>query len=101
MHSAGRLPHYLNWNEYKAACADKMVYEEKATMQRVQGRDECLKAAQRWKKAFPDLTGKILTIFASADKVVVEVEWEGTHKGVLEGPFGAIQPTGRRGKVGA
>jgi predicted ester cyclase len=39
--------------------------------------------------------------FESGDKVVAELEWEGTHSGPLDGPFGTIQATNKRGRVKA
>jgi steroid delta-isomerase-like uncharacterized protein len=90
-----------NWNDYKAACAPDIVYEELATGTRVQSADEYLKAVQKWKRAFPDAKGNITRATTSGDQVVVEVSWEGTQSGPLEGPMGAIPPTNKRVRVSA
>ena len=89
------------WNDYKAALAANVVYEEAATRVRVKGADEYVKVIQRWKKAFPDITAKLLRSFEAKNTVIVEVEWSGTQNGPLEGPFGTIAPTGKFGTVTA
>jgi len=89
------------WDDYKAAFANDVIYEELATRTRVQGVDEYLNTIKRWKRAFPDLKATVLSSLQSADKVIVEVEWEGTQSGPLEGPFGTIQPTSKKGRVRA
>ena len=88
-----------NWSDYKADLASNAVYEELSTRQRVTGADEYVKVVQKWKRAFPDLKAKILHEVASGDIVVAEVEWEGTHTGPFEGPFGTIAATNKKGRV--
>ena len=39
--------------------------------------------------------------YSIADRVVAEVEWEGTQRGPLEGSFGSVPPTHRRSRVNA
>jgi steroid delta-isomerase-like uncharacterized protein len=90
-----------NWDDYKAAFAANVVYEEKATRLHVEGADEYLKAVQRWKRAFPDLNAKIKDSVISGDTASVELEWEGTHSGPLEAPFGNVPATNRQGKLPA
>jgi steroid delta-isomerase-like uncharacterized protein len=90
-----------NWTGYKAPLAADAIYEEMATRQRAKGAEEYVKAVQRWKSAFPDLKATVTSGFVSGDKVVVEVEWEGTHSGPFDGPFGAIPATNKRGRVNA
>ncbi|HUJ57325.1 MAG TPA: ester cyclase [Kofleriaceae bacterium] len=85
------------WNEWKASLADDVIYEEIATHTRVKGADEYLKIVQRWKRAFPDLKATVLNTFTAGDKIFAEVEWEGTQTGPLDGPFGTIAPTNKRG----
>jgi predicted ester cyclase len=89
------------WNEYKASLAPDAVYEEVATHVRVKGADDYLKVIQRWKRAFPDLSATVLNTIVAGDKIVAEVEWEGTQSGPLEGPFGTIAPTNKRGLIRA
>lgn len=90
-----------NWTEYKADMANDVVYEEIPTRLRVRGPDEFIKAVQRWKRAFPDSRANLLSSIVTADNVTAEVEWEGTQTGPLDGPFGMIQPTNKRGNVKA
>lgn len=90
-----------NWNEYKAACANDISYEEIATRQRAHGVDEYVAIVKRWKTAFPDLRAKIKDISVAADRCVVELEWEGTHRGSLDVPFGSIPPTNKVARVSA
>ena len=90
-----------NWSGYKASYSPNANYQEMPSSDRIRGAEEITKAVQKWKRAFPDLKGTIKSSFVEGDKIVAEVEWEGTHNGPLEGPLGTIQPTGRRGKVAA
>lgn len=89
------------WDDYKSAFANNATYEEMATGTRVKGADECVKAVQKWKRAFPDVKANILSAKISGDSVVVELQWDGTHTGPFEGPMGTIQPTNKRGSVKA
>lgn len=89
------------WDEWKSSLANDVIYEEVATHARVKGADEYLKIVQRWKRAFPDLKATVLDTFTAGDKVVAEVEWEGTQTGPLDGPFGTIAPTNKRGLIKA
>ena len=89
------------WDDYKAAFADDVVYEELPTRSRIQGADAYVSSVQRWKRAFPDLKGTVLTSFQSGDKAIAEIEWEGTQSGPLETPFGTIQATNKKGRVRA
>jgi steroid delta-isomerase-like uncharacterized protein len=92
-----------NWTEYAAALAPDVTYEEVPMRVRVRGTDEWMKTVQRWKKAFPDLSGTVVNAVESADgsELAVEIEWKGTHTGTLEGPMGTIPPTNKKGSVKA
>lgn len=89
------------WNEWKASLASDVIYEEIATHTRVKGADDYFKIVQRWKRAYPDLKATVLNMFTAGDKIFAEVEWEGTQTGPLEGPFGSIAPTNKRGLLKA
>lgn len=89
------------WNEWKASLANDVIYDEIATHTRVKGADEYLKIVLRWKRAYPDLKATVLNMFTAGDKIFAEIEWEGTHTGPLDGPFGTIAPTNKRGLVKA
>ena len=88
-----------NWPGYKATFAANAVYQEMPTSDRMRGPEEIAKFVQKWKRAFPDLKATIKNSIVSGDKVVAEVDWEGTHNGPLEGPLGTIQATSRKGNV--
>lgn len=90
-----------DWEAYKAGYADDAEFIEMPTQQHARGPAEIAKLLQRWKLAFPDLRGTIVNGAASGDKLFIEVNWEGTHTGPLDGPFGTIEPTGKTGKVSA
>lgn len=90
-----------DWNAYKADLAIDVTYDEVGTQQRVTGPDEYVRTVQRWKRAFPDLTARVIGGFETPDAMVAEIEWEGTHRGQLDGPFGAIPPTNKRGRLRA
>jgi len=90
-----------NWDGYKAALADNVIYEELATKLRARGRDEYVTAVKRWKKAFPDLKATVKNSVTSGEVAMVELEWEGTHGGPLESPFGTFAATNKKGHVRA
>ena len=90
-----------DWDAYQASYAEDATYDELATREQRSGPEEITALMKKWKQAFPDLKGTIRDCFEAGDKVLVEVEWDGTHEGPLEGPFGTMQPTGRHGSVQA
>ena len=89
------------WKEWKEYVASDTIYEEIATHTRVKGADEYLKILERWKRAFPDLKATVINQVSTGNKIVAEVEWEGTHTGALDTPFLTIPPSGKRGMVRA
>ncbi len=62
----------------------------------LKGREAIRKAAETFRKAFPDLQFKFLNTVSKGDLVIVEGAFSGTHRGPLEGPMGIIPPTNRR-----
>lgn len=83
-------------NRMEATVAEDGAYEELATQRSVKGRDEVVKIWTEWKQAFPDAKGTIQNIFASGNRAVVEILWEGTHTGDMMGPGGTIPASGKR-----
>jgi len=77
------------------------VYDEVATQRKVTGRDAVVKASFAWRGAFPDAKGTITRAFAKGNQAVLEITWQGTHRGTLEGPGGAIPATGKKVNVRA
>jgi len=60
------------------------------------GRDGFLGFMGSFKSAFPDLHITPTNVVASGDFVVAECTWNGTHKGELGTPAGAIPATNKR-----
>jgi steroid delta-isomerase-like uncharacterized protein len=90
-----------DWEKFKAALTPDSVYEELATQRRLQGPEEITRALQGWKQAFPDGAGTVTNAVAAGDTVTLEVTWEGTQTGPLEGPQGTIPASGKRATVQA
>jgi steroid delta-isomerase-like uncharacterized protein len=84
-----------NWDAVRANCTPDTAYSETGTGRRLEGIDALLGAIREWKAAFPDLTGQVLRAAESADTVVIEVHWKGTHSGPLDTPAGTLPATGR------
>lgn len=97
------LEHYSagRWDDYRAALSADVIYDEVATKTRARGVEGYLAAVQRWKRAFPDLVAHVREAYATRDRVFVELEWSGTQRAALEGPFGTIAPTNKRGTLEA
>lgn len=89
------------WNDWKARLASDVIYDEIATHIRVKGADEYLKIVSRWKRAYPDLKATVVNMFSAGEKIFAEVEWEGTQTGPLDGPFGTIAASNKRGLLKA
>ncbi len=90
-----------DWVRFKEPLAPNSVYQEIGTQRTVQGPDAIAETAKAWKKAFPDVRGTITKVVESGDTVVLEITYEGTHRGALEGPMGTIAPTFKTIKVPA
>ncbi len=72
------------------------LYNEVGTGRQLRGEAEILPALQGWKKAMPDVKGTVTSAFASGNKAVLEITWEGTQTGPLDGPGGTLPPSGKR-----
>jgi steroid delta-isomerase-like uncharacterized protein len=90
-----------DWERFADTAAPDAVYDEVATGRRFEGREDIVEVNRSWKAAFPDATGTITSISASGDKVTVEVTWEGTQSGPMEGPQGELPPSNKRATVRA
>lgn len=90
-----------DWTRFKATLSPQSVYDEKGTQRRVQGADQVVHLSQGWAQAFPDAQGTITSAVASGDSVVVELIWEGTQTGPLQGPAGEYAASGKRVKLPA
>jgi predicted ester cyclase len=86
---------------FKAPLSPDASYEELATQRKTQGPDEIVELSKGWRKAFPDARGTITRVVESGDSVVLEIVWEGTHRGDLEGPMGTTPATYKKVRVPA
>jgi steroid delta-isomerase-like uncharacterized protein len=89
------------WDEYEKDLAPDVVYEEVATGTRCQGPAEFIAALKKWKRAFPDSAATVGDVQAYGDRVMAEIEWNGTQTGPFDGPFGTIAPTNQKGSLKA
>lgn len=85
-----------DWERTKAIMTPDYVYNEVGTGRRIQGPVEVVAALQEWKQAMPDVTGTVTNAFASGNTVTLQVTWEGTQTGPMEGPSGTIPASGKR-----
>jgi steroid delta-isomerase-like uncharacterized protein len=85
-----------DWDRFRAALADGLVYEETGTGRRVAGADAYVGLCRGWREAFPDVTGTIRRAVAEGDTAAAEVAWAGSHRGPLATPGGTVPATGRR-----
>ncbi len=60
------------------------------------GRSGFLDFMAGFKTAFPDLKITVVNQVTTADRVVSECSWTGTHEGPLRTPAGEIPPTGKK-----
>ena len=84
-----------DWNRSTALLGGGL-YNEVGTGRQLRGAAEILPALQGWRKAMPDVKGTVTNSFASGSKAVLEVTWEGTQTGPMEGPGGTLPPSGKR-----
>jgi steroid delta-isomerase-like uncharacterized protein len=97
--SARRVVEAFNasdWDGCKAAMTSNTIYDEVATGRKLQGVGEVIPCWQGWKAAMPDVKGTVANAYASGNTVFLEVTWQGTHTGPLQGPGGTVPATGKR-----
>jgi predicted ester cyclase len=54
------------------------------------------KTVEVYARAFPDMHRELYDVYASGDRIIVELSLNGTHKGPLELPAGTIPATGNK-----
>jgi steroid delta-isomerase-like uncharacterized protein len=85
-----------DWNRAKSAITPDFVYDEIATGRKASDADQTIELWKGWAQAFPDSKGTFEGSHVASDgSVTLELTWRGTHKGPLQMPNGAIQPTGK------
>jgi steroid delta-isomerase-like uncharacterized protein len=91
-----------DWERFRELHTPDAVEDELATDRRLEGFDAMLEAAQGWKRAFPDGRGMVLRAYSDGPAAVLEILWEGTNSGPMQGPSGERLPaTGKRVQVQA
>jgi steroid delta-isomerase-like uncharacterized protein len=90
-----------DWTGMKNLLTPDAVYNEIGTQRKIQGPDQIIKTLQEWKKAMTDSGGNVTNAFGTANRVVLEIQWHGTHNGPFTGPAGTLQPTGKKQKTSA
>ncbi len=85
-----------DWERTRALMTPDYLYNEVGTQRSIQGPEEVVAALQGWKEAMPDVTGTVTNALASGNTVTLQVTWDGTHTGPLEGPMGTIPASGKR-----
>lgn len=88
-----------DWDAVKASITPDFVYDEIATQRIAKGAADAIALFQGWAAAFPDSKATFHSAVASGDTVVLEVTWNGTHKGPLQTPKGPVAATGKRIEV--
>lgn len=84
-----------DWSAVRAALTPSSVYDEVASLRKVQGIDQIVSLWQGWAAAFPDSKATFGRAVASGNIATIELTWRGTHTGPLALPAGTIAPTGR------
>ena len=83
-----------DWERFTALCSPDVIYEEKGSNRTTKGADGILDVAKGWKKAFPDIHGRIWGCAGAGSTAVLEITWTGTHEGPLEAG-GGLPATGK------
>ena len=85
-----------DWDRSKAILTPDYVYNELGTQRRIEGPDAVVAAMQGWKEAMSDVAGTVTNASVGGNTVTLQITWEGTHDGPLEGPMGTIPASGNR-----
>lgn len=84
-----------DWSRMEAMLAPNAIYSELATQRRVEGLSQIVEALRGSRQAFPDAKGTVTHAVGDGNNAALEISWEGTHTGLLEGPGGTIPPSGK------
>ena len=85
-----------DWAGFEAVIAPDGVYDEVGSQRRIEGASQTVEAMKWWKQAFPDATGTVTNALGGGNNAALQIRWEGTQTGPLEGPGGTIPPSGKR-----
>jgi steroid delta-isomerase-like uncharacterized protein len=84
-----------DWKAMKGILTTDAVYNEIGSQRKLAGPDSIIQALQGWKQAMTDSKGTVTNSYVSGDTVTLEVTWQGTHNGPLNGPAGTIPASGK------
>ncbi len=73
-----------DWRRLGAVLAPDVIYDDVGNRQRIIGVAGYLAAAQRWKRAFPDLRATVLRSFSVGNSVMIELIWSGRQLGPFD-----------------
>jgi steroid delta-isomerase-like uncharacterized protein len=90
-----------DWTALRSLLAPNATYNEIGTQRHFQGADPILQALQEWKRAMTDSSGTVKSAFGAENRVVLELEWQGTHNGPFAGPAGTLPASGKRQRTPA
>ena len=85
-----------DWDAVRASITPDFVYDEVATNRKAQGGDQVISLWQGWAAAFPDARATFHRALPGDSTVVLELSWQGTHRGPLQTSQGSIAATGKR-----
>jgi len=93
----GQLEAYndRNFDRFASLVSPDFIFNEMPTGRVINGIEEFRLIWDTWTSAFPDNHGEILNSFTAGNKVVIEISWRGTHKGLLVTPEKEFPPTGK------
>jgi predicted ester cyclase len=80
--------------------SDAAVLIDPVSPEPIVGREGVRRDVEGFFEAFPDLQAKLGRVLVSGQEAAFEIAFRGTHTGPLEGPGGAIPPTGKRIDMG-
>ena len=85
-----------NWNELYSLVDPRIVYDETATNRKTYGVRNFITILREWGMAFPDSKITIKSTKSYGKTVAFDLQWTGTHEGIIETPGGEIFPTGKK-----
>ncbi len=85
-----------NWNELWSLVDPRIVYDETATNRKTYGVRNFITTLREWGTAFPDSKITIKSTKSYGNTVAFDLQWTGTHEGIIETPGGEILPTGKK-----
>ena len=88
-----------DWDRWSNASAENCTYDEVATHNKYEGRDNVLGAMQGWASAFPDVKGTFDSISVDGNQTTFQITWTGNHTGPLNTPDGEIPATGKEIRI--